>query len=81
MINDDIARTLSIVRQMTQGKHLTLPNGVKIGMADDMTIGVVGTKDDGEDFVFGMSSMDLKQLNELLTKHNIGCAIPDHKNT
>lgn len=71
----EIARTLSIVQQMAQGKRLHLPNGQKIGMGEDMSIGFVITKANGVAHIGGLSTMDICQLNRLLNEHNIGMAI------
>lgn len=74
-VNHDIVRTLSIVRELAQGKRLNLEVGT-VAMGQDMSIGFIHTKE-GEDFVSGLSTMDLCELNKLLNTHNIGMAIPD----
>ena len=74
--DDDIRRTLSIVRELSLGKVLTLPSGHMIGMGDDMSIGGILVRQDGSRGVAGLSTMDLKDLNALLTKNNIGFVIP-----
>lgn len=71
-------RTLSIVQQLAQGKWLHLPNGQKIGMGQDMSVGFVFTMSDGAEHIGGLSTMDLCQLNKLLNEHNIGMAIPNY---
>jgi hypothetical protein len=72
-----IARTLSIVQQLAQGKRLRLLNGQRIGMGEDMSIGIILTKADGVEHIGGLSTMDLCHLNWLLNENNIGMAIPD----
>ena len=57
--------TLNIVRQMEQGKVLTLPDGHRIGMTDDMLIGfLIGDGDDAK--VSPITEMTLRELNSLL---------------
>ncbi len=77
MINPEIARTLSIVQQLAQGQRLTLPDGQQIGMGQDMSIGFVFAKANGNAHIGGLSTMDLCQLNQLLNEHDVGMAIPD----
>jgi hypothetical protein len=74
-ISHDIARTLSIVRELAQGKRLNLEVGT-VAMGQDMSIGFIHTKEGG-DFISGLSTMDLCELNKLLNTHKIGMAIPD----
>ena len=69
-------RTLSIVRQLAQGRILTLPTGGTIGMGKDMGIGFIMTESDGEERISSWPTMDLRQLNQLLEQHKIGMVIP-----
>ncbi len=41
-------------------------------MAEDMSIGFVMRNSDSETSIGGLSTMDLKELNELLEKEDIG---------
>ncbi|MCP4539459.1 MAG: hypothetical protein GY832_20165 [Chloroflexi bacterium] len=77
MLNLDVARTLAIVREMAHGKILTLSDGHRIGMGEDMTIGYMAKYPDGKEFISGLATMDLAQLNDLLEKEGIGMPIPD----
>ena len=70
-----LQRTLSIVRQLAQGKTLPLPDGHRIAMGEDFSIGYLLEKSDGTCFVGGLSTMDLKELNETLEYHGIGFAL------
>lgn len=72
----DINRTLAIVKQLSQGKKLNLPNGYKIGMGVDMSIGFVMIDSTGKEGIGGLSTMDLKQLDQLLTAWNINHPLP-----
>lgn len=72
----DIPRTLAIIGELARGKRLILPIG-SIGMGADMSIGFLLSDGRGHDTVGGLSTMDLKQLDELLTQHNIGFPVPD----
>jgi hypothetical protein len=77
MISDyDICRTLSIVRELSLGKTLTLPSGHTIGMGDDLSIGYIMTDHKGGQFIGGLATMDLKALNRILTENDIGMVIP-----
>lgn len=68
-------RTLSIVRQMAKGRLLTLPDSHVVGMGEDMTVGFVVTIR-GEEGVSSISEMTLRELDELLTKADVGFPIP-----
>ena len=69
-------RTMSIVKELHLGKKLKLSDGYTIAMGEDMSIGYVFTDQaDGKETIGGMSSMDLRQLNELLEKYGIGLSI------
>ena len=77
VVIQDIKRTLSIVRQLAHGQYLSLPDGNRIAMAEDMTIGIMMPRDeDGGEFISPLSEMTLRQLNDLLDEHNIGMVIP-----
>lgn len=70
----DILRTLSVVKKLANGKKLHLPDGNTIAMGEDMSIGfcyIVGN----EYCISGLATIDLKQLNDILNKHEIGHAI------
>ena len=75
-MKDNVARTLSIVREMAMGKQLTLPTGDKVGMGENMMIGAVYVDSNGNEGISPLSSMDLQQLDYILTKYDIGHAIP-----
>jgi hypothetical protein len=76
----DVARTMSVVRELSAGKMLTLPDGKRIAMGADMSIGPV-IEVHGEETVAGLATMDLCELNDLLDRHGIGDAVPSHVNT
>ena len=61
----DHARTLAIVKELAQGKTIKV-NGLTIGMGEDMSIGAMFG-----DRISGLSTMDLAQFNELLSKNDI----------
>ena len=61
-----LKRTLAVIRRMAEGEHLVLPNGLTIGMAEDMTIGYMLQYPDGTWRISGLSTIDLKQLNDEL---------------
>jgi hypothetical protein len=70
----DIDRTLSIVVGLAHGKVVELPNGFTIIMGTDMTIGFGHGLDNKPDFVTQINDMSLRQLNDLLTRHQIAKA-------
>ena len=72
---EDINRTFSILREFREGKQLLLPNGQRIGMGIDLSIGFIYDYGNGREGIGGMATLDLKELNKVLTKHNIGFAI------
>lgn len=69
---DKAKRTLAIVNRLADGHRLTLPDGNILAMGEDMSIGFIIKFPDQEEGISMMSTMDLKGLNELLNKHNIG---------
>lgn len=71
----DLPRTLAIVRELAQGKHLVLPCG-KLGMGEDLSIGFLLDDGHGHQTIAGLSTMDLRELDQLLTRHGIGFPIP-----
>ena len=73
----DFYRTLSVVKELFEGKILNLPNGYKIAMAEDLAIGIVMLDSKGNYHIGGLSVMSLSDLNQLLTKYQIGTVIPD----
>ena len=66
----DIARTLSVVKELADGKRLTLNDGLILAMGEDMSIGYVA-KIDGEEFISGLAVLDLANLNKVLTKFQL----------
>ena len=75
-MNNHMARTLAIVNLLANGKQLTIPKLGTIAMGKDMTIGLVFKKSDGTEYIFGLSTMDLAELNSLLDRYEIGMPIP-----
>lgn len=76
VVNYNLARTLSIVRELALGRRLTLPIGI-IAMGEDLTIGFLMTNvDTGEERVGGLQDLTLKELNGLLEKYSIGIPVP-----
>lgn len=73
---DNIYRTISIVKQLADGKILKLPCG-EIGMGEDMSIGFLYTREDGSQVIGGLATIDLKQLNDLLIKYEVSIIIKD----
>lgn len=74
-MKDDHARTLAILKQMAEGKQLTVKigdNNYKLGMGEDMSVGIIFTSSDGTEHISGLSTMSLAEFNSFLTKHNIG---------
>ena len=76
MLSYDFGCTLAIVRELAQGKRLTLSDGLVIGMGEDMSIGFVIVGSDGSEHIAGLSTMDLCQLNQLLKRYDVGMVIP-----
>ena len=74
--NPQLTRTLSIVRELAKGRTLRLSD-YEIGMAEDLTIGIVMRNSKGEKSIGGLSSMDLKCLNNLLEENDIRFVIPE----
>lgn len=63
-------RTLAVVKELMKGKTITLDD-FTIGMGDDMRIGVIAeNQETKEKWILGLSTMDLCELNNLLTKHH-----------
>jgi len=73
MKGQDHARTLSIVHALMEGKRLELPH-CTIAMAEDMSIGFVIKRPDGEYIV---EDLGLGALNKMLDKCEVGHAIPE----
>lgn len=65
-------RTMAIVREMSTGKRITLKSGLVIAMDESMKIGPVLRLPDGEEHVAGLSTMDLSELDRLLTLEGVG---------
>lgn len=72
----DINRTLAIVKQLSEGKTQKLPNGQKIAMGVDMSIGFVMYSETGDETIGSLSAMDLRQLDQLLTAWDINSPLP-----
>lgn len=70
----DITRTLSIVRELAHGKTVKLPSGFTLVMGTDMTIGFGHGEKNRPDFVSHINDMSLRQLHELLNRHQIAKA-------
>ena len=63
---------MALVRQLHDGKILTLPSGHKIGMAEDFSMGFVLTdRKTGVESIGGLSYLDLKDLRSVMDKHDI----------
>jgi hypothetical protein len=75
MLPNNIARTLAIIREMAEGKILTLRYGCCVGMGEDMRVGFLLTHEDGE--VTVPCSLGLDELDRLLERNGIGLPIPD----
>ena len=76
MVNYDLSRTLSIVKEFAKGKRLTLPIGT-LAMGEDLSIGFLMTNlNTGEERVGGLQDLTLKELNGLLNKYEIGFPLP-----
>lgn len=65
-----IARLTEVIRSMAEGKPLVTPEGI-YGIDKNMTIGLVMFKPSGERFISWYQTLDLHQLDALLTRHNI----------
>ena len=73
---DVIKRTLHIVCQLAEGKFLRLPDEKRaIAMGDDMSIGYIFTRTNGDQVIPELSTIDLKQLNKILNDNNISYII------
>lgn len=75
MIREDIARTISVLRELAEGKELHLPNRQIIAMGEDACVGYVYTDASGETRISGLATLDFAQLNSILEKNKIGYAI------
>ena len=71
MTQQAIARTLSIVGELASGKRLVLPDSRVIAMREDMTIGFILFHSDGNETIGGWTTLDLRQLNDLLEECGI----------
>ena len=68
MIPLDIARTLTILREMAQGRALDIPSGGRLKMADNMAVGYVTIGPGGVEQISELAELTLSQLNWLLSK-------------
>lgn len=71
-----VNRTIKILEQLALGKTLTLKEGYRLGMADDLSVGFVFTNQAGVDSVSSLGALDFKQLNNILNKEEIGFPLP-----
>jgi hypothetical protein len=71
-IHEQIARTLSVVRELAQGNHISTQSGT-IAMGSDGSIGWIMHYSDG-DFVTG--DLSFSQLNKILEANHIGMVVP-----
>jgi len=74
-----LSRTMSVIRELAQGEVLHLPDGYAIAMGDDMSIGFLFGSDETGWTISGLSSISIKDLNDICNKHDIGHAIPKIK--
>lgn len=64
-------RTIRVVKELSEGKVLHLPDGSgTIAMGEDMSIGFC-YQVHNRYCISPLATVDLKQLNELLNKHDI----------
>ncbi len=70
----DHIRTLAILKNLSKGQQLTIPNIGTIAMAEDMSIGFIAKDADGNEFIMNLSTINLAQLNKMLNDHKIGMA-------
>lgn len=71
MDENKFRRTMTVVKELSEGKKITL-DGVVFGMGEDMSIGAVLNNGKGEEFISGLCTIDIKQLNYLIkTKFNL----------
>lgn len=73
------SRTMTIVRQLFQGKYVRLRDGSRIGMAGDFRIGFVMVKEDGTECIGALSECTLTQLNRILNDNEIFFPIPGRR--
>lgn len=77
-VDRQLTRTLAIVRQLARGKRLHLPDGSRIAMGQDYTIGLI-YEIRGKDTISPLAEMTFSQLNTICEKHRIGPIIPERK--
>ena len=63
--------TITIIKQMYNGKLLTLPDGNKIGMGEDFSIGFVIRKNTETYGISTLSTLSFKDLFDIVVKYNI----------
>lgn len=73
MIDMQLARTLAVIKQLADGKRLTLPTGTVIMMGEDFSVGCIIP---GTDRISGFTDLTIRDLNRLCEKHEIGMPIP-----
>lgn len=72
----EVARTISIIRELAAGKVLTMPvNGVRIGMDEKYNLGILMEHEDGSLGVY--MQLPFSSLNHLLNANEIGMVVPD----
>lgn len=64
-----VGRTISILRELSIGKTLTLKNGFTIGMAEDMTVGFVYNGG-----ISRLSEINVRELDEILEREGVNVA-------
>lgn len=65
-----VKRTCSAIRRMSEGGHITLSDGHRLAMGEDMSIGYLYSSSEG-DKVSPLSSLTFKELNDILNKEQI----------
>jgi hypothetical protein len=66
-----IARIIGIVKQLAKGELLELPDGNKIGMTEDMSIGYIIKTSNESEGISSLCTMDLKQLFSIVDKNDL----------
>jgi len=74
MIPIEFTRTLSTLRRLADGEHITLSDGRKIGMGKDMSIGFI-TAVKGRKYI--INPFGLEVLHQILTEESLGLVKSD----
>ena len=75
-------RTMAVVKDLFNGKRLTLSDGKVVAMGDDLRIGFVMFSFNPEigkwteRGIGGLTTMDLKEFNDLLNDYDIDMPVP-----